>query len=416
MLRSDLGSLRSAGASLDAADPLAGLRDSFHLPAGKIYLDGNSLGVLPKGAEARVLAMLRQEWGENLIASWNTAGWFVKPQVVGDRIGRLIGAQPGEVIALDSTSLNIFKVVCAALRLRPDRRVFVSESSNFPTDIYMLQGIRDLLGDIEIRIATPQTPLETLLDGAGVVLLTHVDFRSGAFHDMAAVTAKVQAAGALMIWDLAHSAGALEVDLTTANADFAVGCGYKYLNGGPGAPAFVYCPKRHQAQVRQPLTGWLGHSDPFAFTLEYAPDTGIRSFQCGTPPILSYAALEASLDVWEQTSMAAVRAKSVALTRHFIACVDTFAAQHGLTLATPRDDHVRGSQVSWSHPEGFRIMKALISRGVVGDFRAPDILRFGFTPLYTSFDDVWRAADVLLDIMETGDWQRFAKDRDGPTT
>jgi kynureninase len=416
MPSTELAGLRREAETLDAADGLAGLRDSFHLPQGKIYLDGNSLGALPKGAEGRLLVTLRQEWGDNLIASWNTAGWFVKPQVVGDRIGRLIGAKAGEVIALDSTSLNIFKVVCAALRLRPARRVFVSEASNFPTDIYMLQGIRDLLGDIEIRIATPDRPLATLLDGAGVVLLTHVDFRSGAFHDMAAVTAEVQAAGALMIWDLAHSAGALVVDLTAAKADFAVGCGYKYLNGGPGAPAFVYCPKRHQPHVRQPLTGWLGHSDPFAFSLDYAPDAGIRAFQCGTPPILSYAALEASLDIWDRTSMQAVRAKSVQLTRYFIACVDAYAARYDLALASPRDERVRGSQVSWSHPEGFRIMKALISRGVVGDFRAPDILRFGLTPLYTSFDEVWRAADILRDILETGDWRRFAGERDGPTT
>ncbi len=411
-----LADLRRQGASLDAADVLSGLREHFHLPEGKIYLDGNSLGVLPKAAEARLLGMLRQEWGENLIASWNTAGWFVKPQVVGDRIGKLIGAHPGEVIALDSTSLNIFKVVCAALRMRPERRVFVSEASNFPIDIYMLQGIKDLLGGIEIRIATSDKPLDTLLEGAGVVLLTHVDFRSGAFHDMAAVTAQVQAAGALMIWDLAHSAGALEVDLTAANADFAIGCSYKYLNGGPGAPAFVYCPKRYQDKVRQPLTGWLGHSDPFAFSLDYTPDTGIRSFQCGTPPVLSYAPLEASLDVWEQTSMSTVRAKSLRLTSYFIACVDVFAATHGLTLATPRDESRRGSQVSWSHPEGFRIMKAMIDRGIIGDFRAPDILRFGFTPLYTSFDEVWRAAETLRDIMQTGAWQHFARDRDGPTT
>jgi kynureninase len=403
--------------ALDAADPLAGFRAHFDLPDGIIYLDGNSLGPLPRGTRERLRVLVDVEWGRDLIASWNTAGWMKKPVLLGDRIGRLIGAAPGQVVVCDSTSVNIFKVLAAALSLRPGRRTIVSEDTNFPTDLYIVDGLRTLVGDIRLELAGRDRPLDDLLQSdVAAVLLTEVDFRTGARHDMAKVTRRIHAAGALAVWDLAHSAGAFEVALDAAKADFAVGCTYKYLNAGPGGPAYVYCAARHQEEVRQPLTGWLGHADPFAFDVAYRPATGIAQFIAGTPSILALAPLEASLAVWDEVDVARLRAKSVALTELFIARVDRFAAHYGLTLASPRAAERRGSQVSLRHPSAFAIIKAMIAEGVIGDFRAPDILRFGFTPLTLSYADVATAAERLETVLASERWRAFSPARGSEVT
>ncbi|MBL8698091.1 MAG: kynureninase [Alphaproteobacteria bacterium] len=391
--------------ALDRADPLARHRDAFELPAGLVYLDGNSLGALPRATAARVADVIRREWGQDLITSWNKAGWIDLPRRVGDKIGRLVGAAPGEVIVADSTSINVFKVLAAALALRPDRRTILSDSGNFPTDLYMAQGLAALRADgRRLRLEAPEDVAAAIDDDTAVVMLTEVDYRTGRLHDMAAITAAAQARGALMLWDLAHSAGAFPVDLARCNADFAVGCGYKYLNGGPGAPAFVYVAARHQDSFRQPLSGWLGHAAPFAFDTSYAPARGIGRYLCGTPPILSLVALECGVDTLLEADMSAIRAKSERMTALFIDLVERLCAGHGLELASPRAAARRGSQVSFRHPEGYAIMQALIARGVIGDFRAPDILRFGFTPLYLRHVDVWRAADTLRDVLATRAW------------
>ncbi|HEX3499529.1 MAG TPA: kynureninase [Stellaceae bacterium] len=398
---------RDEALALDRADTLAAFRSRFVLPADIIYLDGNSLGALPKATPARLAAVIENEWGEGLIRSWNRHGWIDLPRRVGDKIGRLIGARPGEVVVADSTSVNLFKLIAAALRLRPERRVIVSESENFPTDLYVAQGLIELLGNRhELRLVTPQTLDAALDDDVALVLLTHVNYRSGRMHDMAAVTRRAHAAGALMLWDLAHSAGALQVDLNGCDADLAVGCGYKYLNGGPGAPAFLYVVQRLQEDFRSPLTGWLGHAAPFDFDWRYRPAPGIASAIVGTPPILSLAALEIGIDLALEADLAAVRAKSLALARLFAARVSESCAGFGLTLASPSRDDERGSQICYAHPEGYAIMQALIARGVIGDFRAPDILRFGFTPLYTGFADVFDAVEILREVLASGEWDR----------
>jgi len=399
---------RSQCAALDAADPLAGFRERFVLPKGVIYLDGNSLGALPSNAAARMQEVVEREWGQGLIRSWNEAGWYDLPRGLGDRIAPLIGAQPGETVVCDSTSVNLFKVLTAAVRLRPGRTVVVSELGSFPTDLYVTEGVSGLPGGGERRlIGRDGADLESLLDDqVAVVLLSHVDYRTGRLHDMAAVTEQVHRHGALMIWDLCHSVGALPVHLGECDADFAVGCTYKYLNGGPGSPAFLYAAARHHESASHPLTGWFGHAAPFAFEPDYAPAAGAGRFLVGTPPLLSLAALQASLDVWDEVDLEALRAKSLALTGLFI----RLAQNLGLDVVTPLDPAVRGSQVSLRHPDGYAVVQALIERGVIGDFRAPDIMRFGFTPLYLSYCDVWDAAEIIGDVLATESWreERFS--------
>lgn len=400
---------RESVAALDAADPLALFRDQFYVPEGMIYLDGNSLGALPKSIPERLAQAITQEWGDGLVRSWNTAGWYDMPRRLGDKIARIIGAQPGEVVVADSTSVNLFKVLAAALRLNPGRRVIISEPDNFPTDLYMAQGLSNLLGSQhELRLVRAEELTDTINAETAVVMLTHVNYRTGYMHDMAAITAYAHAQGALMIWDLAHSAGAMPVDLTAANADFAIGCGYKYLNGGPGAPAFVYVAQRHQANFSQPLSGWMGHAQPFEFDWKYQPAEGIARYLCGTQPVLSMIALECAIDLMLTANLAQVREKSLRMADLFIRLVEERCAGHGLQLVTPREPEKRGSQVCLRHPEGYPIMQALIARGVIGDFRAPDILRFGFTPLYLRYADMWDAVDILADILNTRAWDRPA--------
>jgi kynureninase len=405
---------RQSCVQLDAQDALAPLRHQFSLPEGVIYLDGNSLGVLPKTAAARAAQVVTEEWGVGLIRSWNTAGWMELPQRIGNKIARLVGAGEGELVVADSTSVNLFKVLSAALRIaqsdNPQRKVILSERSNFPTDLYIAESLAQQHG-MTLQLVDADEIGKHLDDKLAVLMLTQVNYRTGRVHDMAALTAAAHQAGALTVWDLAHSAGALPVDLTGSGADFAVGCGYKYLNGGPGAPAFVWASPRHAERFWQPLAGWLGHAAPFDFTSDYRPAPGINRYICGTPPVISLAVLECGLDTVlaaePHGGMQALRAKSVALTELFIQLVEARCGGHGLTLASPRDSAQRGSQVSFAHQtDGYAIMQALIARGVIGDFRAPDILRFGFTPLYVRFVDVWDAVEHLVQVMEAGEWKQ----------
>ncbi|MES2016346.1 MAG: kynureninase [Pseudomonadota bacterium] len=393
--------------ALDAGDALAPLRQQFDLPEGVIYLDGNSLGARPKAALARAQHVIAQEWGVDLIRSWNTAGWFDLPKRLGNRIAPLIGARDGEVVVNDTTSLNLFKALAAALHMQTGgdtgaRRVIVTERSNFPTDIYMAQGLTSWLErGYQVQLVDSVEELAAAIDAdTAVVMLTHVNYRTGYQHDMAAMSAHAHAQGALIVWDLAHSAGAVPLDLHADGADLAVGCTYKYLNGGPGAPAFIWVPERHQGAFRQPLSGWWGHANPFAMAPDFVPCKGIGRAQCGTQPIVSLALVECGLEAFEQTSMAALRAKSLALTDLFIALVEARCGAHPLVLVTPRDHAQRGSQVSFAHPHGYAVMAALIARGVIGDYREPAIMRFGFTPLYTSFVEVWDAVEILRQILD----------------
>ncbi|MBD1545554.1 kynureninase [Roseibium aggregatum] len=390
---------------LDENDPLAAKKTAFSLPEGVIYLDGNSLGVLPAHVPDRMQQVIKKEWGESLIRGWNDHDWIDLPQRVGDKIARLIGAQPGTVIAADSTSINVFKVLAAALALRPERKVILSDNGNFPTDLYVASGLKDLLDQgHELRIVAPEEVEAAIGDDLAVLMLTEVDYKTGRKHDMKALTAKAHGAGALAIWDLAHSAGALPVDLAGAKADFAVGCGYKYLNGGPGAPAFLYVGPEHQDNVRPPLTGWMGHEAPFAFDLDYRPDTGIGRMRVGTPPVLSLSALDAALDIFDDVDMTVLRRKSVSLCELFLSEVEARCPE--LVLASPRDPERRGSQISFRFDNGYALMQALIAHGVIGDFRAPDTVRFGFTPLYLSHADVVRAVDILETILTGRLWDR----------
>jgi kynureninase len=383
----------------------AATRARFDLPEGVIYLDGNSLGPLPRAAAARVAQAVTEEWGKLLIRGWNAAGWMEMPARIGDRIGRLIGAPPGTVVMGDTLSIKVYQALAAALEMRPDRRVILSDTGNFPSDLYMADGLCRMLGDgYRLVTVAPEDVACAIDETVAVLMLTEVDYRTGRLHDMAVLTARAHAAGALTVWDLAHSAGAIPVDLTGAGADFAVGCTYKYLNSGPGGPAFIYVAPRHAEAARPALSGWLGHEAPFAFDLDYRPGRGIERMRVGTPPILQLAALDAALDVWDMADMADVRARSIELSEAFIAGVEATCPM--LTLASPRDPQARGSQVSFRHPQGYAVMQALIARGVIGDFRAPDILRFGFTPLYIGPDEVAQAVAVLADIMATGAWDR----------
>ncbi len=400
----------------DADDALAPLRDLFALPDGVIYLDGNSLGARPKAALPRAQEVIAQEWGNDLIGSWNSAGWFDMPKRLGDRLAPLIGARAGEVVVNDTTSLNLFKALAAALQMQAQgpaaaRRVLVTERSNFPTDIYMAQGLTGWLDrGYQIRLVDSEDQLFAAIDAdTAVVMLTHVNYRTGHQHDMAALSAHAHAQGALIVWDLAHSAGAVPVDLHAAGADLAVGCTYKYLNGGPGAPAFIWVPQRHQAAFSHPLSGWWGHANPFAMTEQFEPCEGIGRALCGTQPIVSLAMVECGLAIFAQTSMRAIRAKSLALTDLFIALTEERCAGHPLELVTPREHARRGSQVSFAHPHGYAVMQALIARGVIGDYREPSIMRFGFTPLYTSFADVWDAVEILKHILDNNDYDVAAR-------
>ena len=412
----------------DRDDPLAPLRELFELPTDVIYLDGNSLGALPKATAAHVQKVVNAQWGGDQIRSWNTAGWIDLPQRIGDKIARLVGANEGELIVADSTSVNLYKALSAALNLiranlvathSPGRRIIVSERHNFPTDLYIAESLARER-DLELRLVNADEIPEQMNCGLAVLMLTHVNYRDGRMHAMAEINCAAHSAGALVVWDLAHSAGAVPVNLhgngpPEEAADFAVGCGYKYLNGGPGAPAFVWAHPRHIArmeeqQLWQPLSGWLGHAAPFEFTPDYRPAAGIDRFLCGTPPVLSLAALECGVDTLLAAEslggLPALRSKSLELTELFITLVEARCRDHGLVLRTPRDAHLRGSQVSFSRADGsYAIMQALIARGVIGDYRAPDVLRFGFTPLYTRFADAWDAVEHLRQVLFSGEWR-----------
>jgi kynureninase len=393
--------------TLDRADPLRAFRDRFALPEGVIYLDGNSLGALPKATPARLRAVLEIEWGRDLIRSWNSHGWIDMQQRIGAKIGRLIGAAEGETIVADSTSINVFKALSAALQLKPDRRVILSERDNFPTDLYMAEGLIAQLGrGHELRLATPNEFPDAITGDVACVMLTHVSYRTGRVYDMNTITKAAHDKGALVIWDLAHSAGAVPVDLSGANADFAVGCGYKFLNGGPGAPAFITIAKRHQDHVRPVLSGWFGHARQFGFEESYAPASGISRATVGTPPVLSLAALEVGVDMMLETSIATLHRKSLKQFEVFAALMAQELSGHGFAPASVEGPGGRGSQISYAHVHGWPIMQALIARGVIGDFRAPDIMRFGFTPLYLGFAELWDAVAILRDIMETRAWDK----------
>ena len=389
----------------DAGDPLGGVRDRFSLPEGVIYLDGNSLGALPTAAAHAVRDAVENQWGCDLIASWNKHGWIGLPQKTGGKIARLIGAGADEVVAADSVSVNLFKLAAAAVAASQGRRVVVTEAGDFPTDLYILQGLAALMPDIKLRVADPGGAAAALDDQVAVVLLSHVHYRSGAVRDMAGLNAAIHATGALGLWDLSHSAGVLDVDLNRDGADMAAGCGYKYLNGGPGAPAYVFVAKRHQAALRNPLSGWMGHARPFDFVDDYAPAPGIDRWLCGTPPILSLTALDTALDAFDGVKMPEAREKAGALGDLFIERVEARCAGKGLTLASPCAAGLRGGQVSFHHPQGWAVMQNLIARGIIGDFRSPDVIRFGFAPLYVRRVDVWDAVEVLGEILDSGTWR-----------
>jgi kynureninase len=394
-------------AELDAADPFAGHRAHFHLPEGVTYLDGNSLGVLPRGVEARVASAIRHEWGTTLIRSWNEHGWFQMALRIGNRIARLVGAEADSVVVADTISANMFKMLTSAIGARRSRRVVLSDSGNFPSDLYVAQGLVEFLAQgYELRIVEPECVLDAIDETIAVVMVTDVDYRTARRHDMKAVTSRAHDKGALIIWDLAHSAGAVPVDLAGAGADFAVGCTYKYLNGGPGAPAFLYVKPALQNEVQPALVGWWGHARPFDFEPAFEAAPGIVRQQCGTQPILSLVALDAALDAFDGVEMVALHEKAKALCSLFIAEVEQSCARYGVKLAGPRDMANRGSHVSFRCPQGYAVMQALIQRNVIGDFRAPDLIRFGFTPLYTSFADVARAARELHAVLEQGLWNK----------
>jgi kynureninase len=389
---------------LDTADPLAFARERFRLPSGVIYLDGNSLGALPVATMDRLRQTTQLEWGEDLIGSWNSHDWIDAPTRVAARLAPIVGARPNELLIADSTSVCLFKLLAAAVQARPDRRTILTQQRNFPTDLYVAQGLAELFG-LTLKAVTAEEVVSAIDSDTAVVTLTHVDYRSAAIHDMAAINAAAHAAGALTVWDLSHSAGAIALDLNGTDCDLAVGCGYKYLNGGPGAPAFLYVAEPLQNELRPPLQGWMGHADPFAFDDEYRPAPGILRFLTGTPSILALAALDAGLATFDGIAMTDVEAKARKLSQLFIAEVE---ARRGaeVQLASPRDPVTRASHVVFAHAQSYAVMQALIARGVVGDFRAPDLMRFGFTPLYTRFEDAWRAAEILGEILRSREWDQ----------
>ena len=379
-------------------------KELFELPDGMIYLDGNSLGPLPKGVEARVASMMRDEWGKELIKGWNGCGWMAQPSRVGDQVGRLIGADAGSVVMGDTLSIKVYQALAAGLRMRPDRRVILSDSGNFPTDLYMAEGLIKTIGkDYALKIVAPEEIADAIDEDVAVLMLTQIDYRTGRMHDMNAITKAAHNKGAVMLWDLAHSAGAVPVDLAGSGCELAVGCTYKYLNGGPGAPAFIYTRPDLADTIEPALSGWLGHDAPFAFEQTYRPGQAVERMRVGTPPVLQMAALEEALKVWDGVEMSDLRRASIALCERFISEVE--ARCPALSLASPRDPEHRGSQVSFAFEHGYPVMQALISRGVIGDFRAPNIMRFGFTPLYIDEKDVVGAVDILEDILKTDVWK-----------
>ncbi|AWW73024.1 kynureninase [Erythrobacter sp. KY5] len=388
---------------LDAADPLGAYRDRFVVPDGVIYLDGNSLGCLPKATPAAMARAVEQEWGEGLIRSWNEAGWFELGARVGAKIAPLIGAQPHEVIACDTVSANLFKLIAAALDMRPGRKVILSEPGNFPTDIYMIQGI-ERQGLATRRLAPREQIADALDDDVALLMLTHAHYKSGELFDMAALTKAAHDAGALVLWDLSHSTGAIPVDLNGVNADFATGCGYKYLCGGPGAPAFAFVAERHLADLRQPLTGWFGHARPFAFSDDYEAAPGIEQLQCGTSPVLGLTALEVGVDLIAEIGVERLYAKSQALSEFLLECLKERGI--ALDLVSPPVSSDRGSQLSFRHTQAYAICQALIARGVIGDFRDPDILRLGFAPAYLRFEDMAEAARHVAEVLGSEEWRR----------
>jgi len=393
--------------SFDRQDPLAFVRDEFVLPDGVIYLDGNSLGALPRKTLPRMTQVIAEEWGSGLIRSWNDAHWIEAPTRVGDKIARLIGAKAGEVIVADSTSVNLFKLLSEALRAQPGRHFILTEASNFPTDLYVAQGLIDFLGGNHALRVVERSEVERSLDGSvAVLMLTHVDYASGEIHDMRRITAAAQKVGTLVLWDLSHSAGAVPIDLNGTQVDLAVGCGYKYLNGGPGAPAYLFVAKALQDAIQSPLAGWMGHVAPFAFEREYRPAPGINRQLAGSPPILSMLALEVAVDLWLRVDQQEARRKSMALGDLFIKQVDETCRDLGVEVASPREAKLRGSQVALRHNEAYRVMRALIDRGVIGDFRAPDLLRFGFAALYTRYVDVFDAVRSLREVLTSRAWNR----------
>ncbi len=395
----------------DSVDPLGWAAEEFVLPESVVYLDGNSLGALPKAARDAVLRVTELEWGQSLIRSWNAHGWFDKPVVVGEKLAPLIGAAPGQVLIGDSISINVFKVIHAAMDMQPNRTIVLADATSFPSDLYVAQSAVDQQNGREFVVARDVDDVVQRLNAAdahniAAILINHIDFRSGRVHDMASLTALAQSKGVLTIWDLSHSAGAIPVHLDTAHADFAIGCTYKYLNGGPGAPGFIYVATRHQQGAKQPLTGWWGHAAPFAFDNTYTPAQGITRFSTGTQPMVSFAALEASLDLWARVDMAELRTKSLSLTDSFIEAVAALDATQTLRMGTPTKHSERGSHVIFHHENGYPIMQALIAEGVIGDFREPDVLRFGFAPLYNSHTDAFAAAAALCRIVADRSWDQ----------
>jgi kynureninase len=398
----DLTHARDYASALDVADPIGGLRDRYLLPDGVVYLDGNSLGPLSVDVPSSVREVIDQQWGRDLITSWNSHDWWSAPLRVGAQVARLIGARDDEVVVADSTSVNLFKVLVTAARLRPGRRVLLIEPGSFPADLYIADSVGDLLG-LEVRRVAPNEVGRVLDDDVAVVSFSQVDYRTGRAYDMATITGQVHDAGALMVWDLSHSAGVLPIDVDECEVDFAVGCGYKYLSGGPGAPAYAMAAVRHQAVLRTPLPGWTGHARPFAMEGAYAPGPGIETLRCGTPPMLSLLVMEAALSAFDGVDMAAVRAKSLSLTRLFIELADQHLAPHGFAVVTPRSEDARGSHVSLRHDEAYGVVQALVARRVIGDFRQPDLVRLGFAPLYVRFVDVISAIEAIVAVVEAGE-------------
>jgi len=401
----DGAAARDAIAAFDRADPLRTFREAFVIPPGMIYLDGNSLGLLPKAAAARARLTVEGEWGQSAIAGWNDHHWMDLPLRVGARIARLIGAGEDEVVAGETTSINLFKCLAVAVALRPGRRTIVTSKSNFPTDIYVAEGLANLLG-LQVRYAEPSDVSAALDDGVAAITFSHVDYKTARIEDMAAITARAHSAGALAIWDLCHSAGAVPVALNEAQADFAVGCGYKYLNGGPGAPAFLFAARRYHAEMRQPLSGWMGHASPFEFDQHYRPALGIRRMLTGTPPVVALSILEDAVGIVLEAGIGRLREKSKKMSALLVELVERECRAHGLAFGSPRDEEARGSHVIFHHPEGYAVVQALKARGVVGDFRAPDCIRLGIAPIYLAYEDIWNAVGQLRQVMDNREWAR----------